>query len=315
MRAMRPSRVRPALFTSRSSSPASSTRRRAASGSDTSAWIARPPASRAAASASSPPERYPSTTDAPARASSSAIARPIPRDAPVTSAVLPSSEQNAGASSSSEGLLELLDRGEAVHGDRLHAAVDPLHEAREDVARPDLDEGAHALARELARRLRELDRRRELVDEQGPEPLRRLDLRRHRRHEGRDRLGEADALDRRPQAVGRAGDERAVEGAGNLELHRPARPLLPRLRAAPVHRRVGPRDHDLPGAAVVRRPHPEDPAAELLDDLVLEAEDRGHRAGVLPRRLGHREPALAHERDRLRRADRTGGGNTRLLAD
>src|SRR5207245_2028143 len=83
------------------------------------------------------------------------VARRYDVHAPVTSAVLPSSEQNAGASGSSEGLLELLDRGEAVHGDRLHAAVDPLHEAREDVTRADLDEGAHALARELARRLRE----------------------------------------------------------------------------------------------------------------------------------------------------------------
>src|SRR5207244_10804726 len=75
------------------------------------------------------------------------------------------------------------------------------------------------------------------------------------------------------------------------------------------------RDHDLAGAVVVRRPDPEDAAAELLDDLVLEAEDRRHRAGVLPRRLGHRETALADERDRLGRADRAGGGARRALAD
>src|SRR5205814_4407736 len=56
---------------------------------------------------------------------------------------------------------------------------------------------------------------------------------------------------------------------------------------------------DLPGAVVVRRPHAEDPAAQSLDHLVVETEDRRHRAGMLPRRLGHREPALADEPDRL----------------
>ena len=75
------------------------------------------------------------------------------------------------------------------------------------------------------------------------------------------------------------------------------------------------RDHDLAGAVVVRRPHADDLAAEVLDRLVLEPEDGGHRAGVLAGRLGHRETALAHEADRLGRAHRADRGERRELAD
>ena len=58
-------------------------------------------------------------------------------------------------------------------------------------------------------------------------------------------------------------------------------------------------DDDLAGTVVVRGPHAEDLPAEPLDHLVVEPEDRGHRAGPLLRRLGHRQAALADERDRL----------------
>src|SRR5688572_31888501 len=109
-------------------------------------------------------------TEARARASSRAIASPMPRDPPVTSAVLPASEQNSRSATStfptgscsaldSEGLLELGEPGEVVHRDRLNALVDPLHEAREHGARSHLDERLHALVDELLRRLRELHRR------------------------------------------------------------------------------------------------------------------------------------------------------------
>ena len=56
-------------------------------------------------------------------------------------------------------------------------------------------------------------------------------------------------------------------------------------------------DDELAGAVVVRGPHAVDPGAELLDDGVLEPEHRGHRAGVLLRRLGRR---LAARRGRAR---------------
>src|SRR5919198_57500 len=65
-----------------------------------------------------------------------------------------------------EELLELVERRQVVDRDRLHAAVDPLDEAREDVPRADLDIGAHALAEQLLRGLGEADRRRELLDEE-----------------------------------------------------------------------------------------------------------------------------------------------------
>src|ERR671914_268017 len=242
------------------------------------------------------------------------MASPIPREAPVTSARLPSSEQNSGTRGV-ELLLELLERGQVVHRDRLHTLVDALHETGEHVARPDLDERAHASSDQLRRRLRELHRRRQLLDEQAADPLRRLDLRRHRGHERRDRLGEADALDRRLQAVGGAGDERAVEGARDLELDRSSSPLSLGLDAALVDRRILAGDDDLAGRVVVRRPDTDDLAAERLDDGVVEAEDRGHRARALAGRLGHREPALAHQRDGVLRGHRLRGGECRELAD
>src|SRR5687768_65502 len=101
----------------------------------------------------------------------------MPREAPVTSARLPSREAKltgttrlvpapSAGRSSGEGVLELVERGEVVHRDRLDTAVDALDEPGEHVARTDLDEGLRALADELTRRLRELHGGRELIDQQ-----------------------------------------------------------------------------------------------------------------------------------------------------
>src|SRR2546428_5684372 len=88
-------------FTTRMSSPpsaraASSTARLAPTGSPRSAWTATvsfrplpPPTALTVSSASALPLRYPTATLAPARASSSAVARPIPRPPPVTNARFP----------------------------------------------------------------------------------------------------------------------------------------------------------------------------------------------------------------------------------
>src|SRR2546422_8493919 len=88
-------------FTTRMSSPpsaraASSTARLAPTGSPRSAWTATvsfrtlpPPTALIVSSASAFLLRYPTATLAPARASSSAVARPMPRPPPVTKARLP----------------------------------------------------------------------------------------------------------------------------------------------------------------------------------------------------------------------------------
>src|SRR2546422_6781765 len=88
-------------FTTRMSSPpsaraASSTARLAPPGSPRSAWTATvsfrplpPPTALIVSSASAFLLRYPTATLAPARASSSAVARPMPRPPPVTSARFP----------------------------------------------------------------------------------------------------------------------------------------------------------------------------------------------------------------------------------
>ena len=103
--------------------------------------------------------------------------------------------------------------------------------------------------------------------------------------------------------IGCAGDERAVERARDLQLDRAPRAELLGLRTDLVHGVLLAGDDDLARAVVVRRPDALDVLAEPLDDRVIETEDRGHRAVADARRLGHRKPALAHERDRL------GGGH------
>jgi hypothetical protein len=86
---------RPALLTSTSIPPHASTvsaTRRSTSASSATSAVSPTPSSNAAA-ASSAPRRSATTMRAPSRASPSAIARPIPCAAPVTSATLPSSRR------------------------------------------------------------------------------------------------------------------------------------------------------------------------------------------------------------------------------
>ena len=85
--------------------------------------------------------------------------------------------------------------------------------------------------------------------------------------------------------------------------------------AALLDGRVLARDDDLARAVVVRGPDAEDPAAEPLDDLVVEPEDRGHRAGPL-----RAASAIARPRSRTSAIasptrHRAGGGQRGELAD
>ncbi len=82
-----------------------------------------------------------------------------------------------------------------------------------------------------------------------------------------------------------------------------------------VDRGILPGDDDLSRAVVVRRPHVEDAPADALHDLVVEAEDRRHRARVLARGLSHREPTLTHERDGLLDPERARRRQRGELAD
>ena len=148
-----------------------------------------------------------------------------------------------------------------------------------------------------------------------PEPGRGLDLGGHGRHERRDRLVEANEVDGGLESLAGIPDERAVERAGDLQLDGSSCAEALGLGAALLNCIVLAGDDDLAGAVVVRRPDAKDLPAQRLDGLVLEPEDRGHRAGVLAGGLGHRQAALAHERDRLGRADRADRRERRELAD
>ena len=180
---------------------------------------------------------------------------------------------------------------------------------------PNLDEGPRTLLHELGRSLREADGRGQLVDEQRRDARRGLEPRGDGRHERGHRLAEADLVDRGSQPLCCAGDERRMERAGDAKLDRPARAFFLGSRTALVHRLALTGDDELARAVVVRRPHAADPAAQALHDVVVEPQDRRHRARVLARRLGHREAPLANERDRLGDADRRGRRQSGELAD
>ena len=117
------------------------------------------------------------------------------------------------------------------------------------------------------------------------------------------------------EPVGRPGDERAVERPRDLQLDCSSSAEVFGLGAQLLDCVVLTRDHDLTRAVVVRGPDADDLAAERLDRLVLEAQDRGHRAGVAAGGLRHRETALAHEADRLTRAQRRHGRERGELPD
>ena len=110
---------------------------------------------------------------------------------------------------------------------------------------------------------------------------------------------------------------RAGSGTRPDTLSRTARaaPRHARLCTALVDRRGLAGDDELAGAVVVRGPDVRDRAAERLDGLVGETEDRRHRPGARAGRCGGREPALAHELDRLPHAERVGRSERRELSD
>ena len=168
---------------------------------------------------------------------------------------------------------------------------------------------------ELGRGLREADGRGQLVDEQRRDARRGLEPSGDGRHERGHRLAEADLVDRGSQPLCGTGDERRMERAGDAKLDRPARPFLLGTRTALVDRLALAGDDELTRAVVVRRPHATDPAAQALHDVVVEPQDRRHRARVLARRLGHREAPLANERERLGDADRGGRRESGELPD
>ena len=147
--------------------------------------------------------------------------------------------------------------------------------------------------------MREAHRSRELLDQQRGHPLRRFDARSHGRHERRVRFDEFRLVERGSEPICRPGHQRAVERAGHAQLHGTARAGLFGGRTGLVDRGILSGDDDLAGAVVVRGPHVEDAPANAFDDLVVEAEDRGHRARILASGLRHCQPAFTYERNGL----------------
>jgi hypothetical protein len=106
-----------------------------------------------------------------------------------------------------------------------------------------------------------------------------------------------------------------VEGARDRQLDRSPGTLALGLFAALVHRIGLPRDDDLARAIVIRRPDAVNLSAKLLHDLVLEPENRRHRAWALLGDFGHRQPALTHEPDRVSRVEHASCRQRRELSN
>ncbi len=163
--------------------------------------------------------------------------------------------------------------------------------------------------------MREAHRSRELLDQQWGHPLRRLDARSHGGHERRVRFDEFRLVECGSEPIRRPGHQRAVERARYAQLHGTACAGLFGGRTGLVDRGILSGDDDLPRAVVVRGPHVEDAPADAFDDLVVEAEDRGHRARILASGLCHREPALTYEHNGLFDLERPGSRQGRELTD
>ncbi len=82
-----------------------------------------------------------------------------------------------------------------------------------------------------------------------------------------------------------------------------------------VHGSLCPGHDDLARAVVVRGPDSVDLRTELLDDGVVETEDRGHGAVAHAGRLVHRQAAFANQGDRLGDVERARRRQRRELAD
>src|SRR5438105_5319229 len=205
MRSSRLSRVIPALFTRMSSAPppkarASFTTRSASASTDTSPWTsaARAPAASTARFVSSAAVAFPlklMAMFAPSLASRIAVARPIPRPAPVTSAVRPASPPISG------------ERPSGLAEDERGVVAAEAHRVRQgglDLPGPRRIRDVVQVQRRIRRRV--VDRRRDAAVAHREEARDRLERaggpeevsghRLRRRHEELVRVGAEDLLDR-----------------------------------------------------------------------------------------------------------------------
>src|SRR5690242_20154198 len=103
-------------------------------------------------------------------ASVTAMARPMPRDPPVTSAAFPLKSNMVGSvplALGLEGRERLLERGGVLDVHRLDTLVDALHEPGEHLPRADLHEARDAEAHHLLDALDPAHRGGDLIEQDG----------------------------------------------------------------------------------------------------------------------------------------------------
>src|SRR5438309_3163450 len=313
------SRVTPALLMRMSSRPClsatASGRRPSATASVTSAPTAsaRPPAPAIAATvAAALSPRAAATTIAPCAASLVAIARPIPRDAPVTSATRP-------VRSNMELRLDGRQIAGAANADDRGLAMDLANQPAQNGARTHLNIRGDALGRKAVHHRLPAYGRRHLRDQ-------RLHCLSSRAFGFRVNVGDhrhARILDleraqlRREPRLGGV-HERAVERRADRQPDDPPRAELPGALAGPGNGIARAGDDDLSRAIQVRGA--DDVAlrrivAGLRDGVGIEPQHHGHRTGAHGHRLLHVPSAAPDECQRVGEGHRAGGDVRGVFAE
>src|SRR5215208_3967561 len=186
---------------------------------------------------------------------------------------------------------------------------DPLAEACEHLARPDLDESGRARRVQCEHRLAPADRAGQRCGELGADVLERP--RGRARDDGEAGVTELDGVQRLAERRDGRLHQRRVEGAGHVQREHPAA-VVAGVLLGEGEGLAGPRQHDLSRGVVVG-----DGDARVGRDLAClllrGADEREHRARVVG--LGHQAAAEDDELQRVVAVEDAGGGQRGQLAE
>ena len=138
------------------------------------------------------------------------MARPIPREPPVTTATWPASSMTCPHAASRR----------VLSSTTLTCAIDTPHERREYFSRSNLDDGFHSHVQQGLHRLLPADRCGHLIDQESRHPhLRPEGFGFHIGDHGHLHISEGDLGQFRLQTLGRGRHQRAMKGCAHRQFH------------------------------------------------------------------------------------------------